>query len=145
MISALATRLCGSPDLYQVSQRSPCDSINFITSHDGFTLNDLVSYNAKHNEANGEANRDGNNQNLSWNCGEEGLSTSPRVIALRKRQVRNFATILLLSRGVPMFVAGDEEGARTVTITPTVRITRSRGSTGRVSAGITISSASSKS
>src|SRR5258708_39965494 len=84
------------------------NSINFITCHDGFTLNDLVSYNAKHNEANGENNRDGINDNLSWNCGAEGATTDPEIEALREQQIKNFVTILLLSRGVPMLLAGDE-------------------------------------
>jgi glycogen operon protein len=108
MLSALATRLAGSSDLYQQRGQLPVNSINFVTCHDGFTLNDLVSYNEKHNEANGEGNRDGINENLSWNCGIEGASNDPAVEALRNRQVRNFAAILLLSRGVPMFIAGDE-------------------------------------
>ena len=84
------------------------NSVNFVTCHDGFTLNDLVSFNQKHNEANGEYNRDGINDNLSWNCGAEGDSDDPNIDSLRNRQVRNFMAILLLSRGVPMFVAGDE-------------------------------------
>jgi glycogen operon protein len=108
MLGALASRLAGSSDLYQQRGQLPVNSINFVTCHDGFTLNDLVSYNEKHNEANGESNRDGINDNLSWNCGIEGKSNDPAVEALRNRQVRNFATILLLSRGVPMFVSGDE-------------------------------------
>ena len=108
LIGAVASRLAGSADIYQPSGRLPVSSINFVTCHDGFTLNDLVSYNAKHNEANGEGNRDGNDNNLSWNCGVEGESSDPAVEALRNRQIKNFATILLLSRGVPMFVAGDE-------------------------------------
>jgi len=108
MIGAVASRLAGSSDVYQWRGQSPVNSINFVTCHDGFTLNDLVSYNEKHNEANGEGNRDGINDNLSWNCGIEGDSSDPAVEALRNRQVRNFAAILLLSRGVPMFVAGDE-------------------------------------
>ena len=87
---------------------SPIDSINFITAHDGFTLNDLVSYNRKHNEANGEDNRDGTDDNLSWNCGVEGETDDPEIEALRSRQVRNFLTILMLSQGVPMMVMGDE-------------------------------------
>jgi glycogen operon protein len=94
--------------LFQQRGQLPINSINFITCHDGFTLNDLVSYNQKHNEANGEGNRDGIDGNLSWNCGAEGESGDAAVEALRNRQVRNFAAILLLSRGVPMFVAGDE-------------------------------------
>lgn len=108
MLGAVASRLAGSPDLYQQRGQLPVNSINFVTCHDGFTLNDLVSYNQKHNEANGEGNRDGINDNLSWNCGIEGKSNDPAVETVRNRQVRNFAAILLLSRGVPMFVAGDE-------------------------------------
>jgi glycogen operon protein len=84
------------------------NSVNFVTCHDGFTLNDLVSFNQKHNEANGESNYDGINDNLSWNCGAEGDSNDPNIDSLRNRQVRNFMAILLLSRGVPMFVGGDE-------------------------------------
>jgi isoamylase len=94
--------------MYQGRGGSPVNSINFVTCHDGFTLNDLVSYNEKHNEANGEHNRDGINENLSWNCGMEGDSDDPSIELLRSRQIRNFIAILLLSRGVPMFVAGDE-------------------------------------
>ncbi|MFN7995230.1 MAG: glycogen debranching protein GlgX [Bryobacteraceae bacterium] len=108
MVGAVAWRLGGSADLYQPQGRLPANSINFICCHDGFTLNDLVSYNGKHNESNGEGNRDGINDNLSWNCGVEGPSDDPAIEDLRDRQVRNFATILMLSRGVPMFVAGDE-------------------------------------
>jgi glycogen operon protein len=108
MVPILATRLTGSPDLYQGSGRAPYHSINFVTSHDGFTLHDLVSYDHKHNQANGEENRDGLNENLSWNCGEEGPSQSPEVLALRRRQMKNFAAILLLAQGVPMILAGDE-------------------------------------
>lgn len=108
MVGAAATRLAGSSDLYQSQGRLPTNSINFVCCHDGFTLNDLVSYNQKHNEANGENNNDGNNNNASWNCGVEGPSGDPAVKALREQQIRNFATILMLSRGVPMFVAGDE-------------------------------------
>jgi glycogen operon protein len=106
----LARRLAGSPDLYRGSGRAPYHSINFVTSHDGFTLADLVRYNDKHNEANGEKNADGHGDNLSWNCGAEGPSASPEVKALRRRQVRNHATLLLLSQGVPMILAGDEMG-----------------------------------
>jgi glycogen operon protein len=108
MVGAVAARLAGSSDLYQQRGQLPVNSINFVTCHDGFTLNDLVSYNEKHNEANGEGNRDGINDNLSWNCGVEGKSNDPAVEELRNRQVKNFAAILLLSRGVPMLVAGDE-------------------------------------
>jgi isoamylase len=107
-IGELAYRLTGSPDLYQTSGRRPYASINFVTSHDGFTLNDLVSYNEKHNEANGENNSDGDNNNLSWNCGEEGPSDDPEINQLRRRQRRNFLTTLFLSQGVPMLCGGDE-------------------------------------
>ena len=106
MISALATRLCGSDDLYH--GRGPLHSINFITCHDGFTLNDLVSYNHKHNEANGEANRDGNDANMSWNCGVEGPTDDPAVLAIRNRQARNLIATLMVSQGVPMLLGGDE-------------------------------------
>jgi isoamylase len=108
--SELATRLSGSNDLYASSGRRPYASINFVTAHDGFTLADLVSYNEKHNEANGEDNRDGENNNLSWNCGEEGPTESADVKALRSRQIRNFLATLLLSQGVPMISHGDEMG-----------------------------------
>ncbi|HKF98798.1 MAG TPA: alpha-amylase family glycosyl hydrolase, partial [Steroidobacteraceae bacterium] len=103
----LASRIAGSSDLYD-DDRLPCDSINFITCHDGFTLADLVSYNGKHNEANGEDNRDGSNDNLSWNCGVEGASGDAAVLSLRRRQAKNFLAVLMLSRGVPMLCAGDE-------------------------------------
>ena len=108
LIGAVAQRLTGSADLYQRTDRLPINSLNFVTCHDGFTLNDLVSYNQKHNEANGEDNRDGSNDNLSWNCGAEGETADPAVEALRERQIRNLAALLLLSRGVPMLLAGDE-------------------------------------
>jgi glycogen operon protein len=108
MVGAVAARLAGSADIYQASGHLPINSVNFITCHDGFNLNDLVSYNDKHNEANGEGNRDGVNDNLSWNCGREGPTDDPAIEALRERQIKNFATMLMLSRGVPMFVAGDE-------------------------------------
>jgi glycogen operon protein len=108
LVGAVATRIAGSSDLYQWARRPPQSSINFVTCHDGFTLNDLVSYNGKHNEANGEGNRDGVNDNLSWNCGVEGETGDPAVEALRERQIRNFAVILLVSQGVPMILAGDE-------------------------------------
>jgi glycogen operon protein len=107
-VGAVAARLAGSADIYQANGELPTSSINFVTCHDGFTLNDLVSYDQKHNAANGEGDRDGNNDNLSWNCGVEGDSDDPAVEALRSRQVRNFAAILMLSRGVPMLLAGDE-------------------------------------
>jgi glycogen operon protein len=106
MTSALATRICGSDDLYRT--RSPLQSINFICCHDGFTLNDLVSYNEKHNEANGEGNRDGNNANLSWNCGVEGPTDDANITAIRNRQARNLMATLLISQGVPMILGGDE-------------------------------------
>jgi isoamylase len=109
-IGELAYRLTGSSDLYERSGRRPYASINFVTAHDGFTLHDLVSYNDKHNEANGEGNRDGENRNLSWNCGVEGPTDDPQVLALRARQKRNFLATLLLSQGVPMLSAGDEIG-----------------------------------
>jgi glycogen operon protein len=110
MTSALATRLLGSPDLYETSAREPYHSINYITCHDGFTLDDLVSYNEKHNLANGDNNQDGTNANFSWNCGVEGPTTDPTVNALRARQRKNFAAILLFSHGVPMILGGDEMG-----------------------------------
>jgi isoamylase len=108
LVGRLAYRLTGSSDLYEPSGRRPYASINFLTAHDGFTLHDLVSYNEKHNEANGEENRDGHNENLSWNCGGEGPTNDPAVLALRARQQRNFLATLLLSQGVPMLLAGDE-------------------------------------
>ena len=107
-VSELATRLAGSSDLYGSTGRRPHASVNFVTAHDGFTLHDLVSYDAKHNEANGEDNRDGENHNLSWNCGVEGPSDDPGVLALRAHQMRNFLATLLLSQGVPMLSMGDE-------------------------------------
>src|SRR3989454_3810211 len=107
-VERFADRLIGSPSLYGHKQREPEQSVNFITCHDGFTLNDLVSYNGKHNEANGEGNRDGSDDNGSWNCGVEGPTDDPGVDDLRRRQVKNFAALLLLSRGVPMLLGGDE-------------------------------------
>ncbi len=109
-VAELATRLSGSSDLYEQGGRRPHASINFITAHDGFALNDLVSYNHKHNEANGEGNRDGTDDNISWNCGEEGPADKPEIRELRARQMRNFLTTLLLSQGVPMILGGDEFG-----------------------------------
>ncbi len=105
-----ASRLTGSSDLYKQDSRRPVASVNFVTAHDGFTLADLVSYDHKHNEANGEDNRDGSDDNRSWNCGHEGPTDDPAVLALRARQKRNFLTTLLLSQGVPMLLAGDEMG-----------------------------------
>ncbi len=110
LVGEIAYRLTASPDLYQHDGRGPYASVNFITSHDGFTLNDLVSYNDKHNEANGEENRDGDPNNRSWNCGAEGPTDDPNVQTLRRRQQRNFLTTLLLSQGVPMLLGGDEFG-----------------------------------
>jgi glycogen operon protein len=110
MLSEFAVRFTGSPDLYFDNYRRPIASINFITAHDGFTLHDLVSYNDKHNEANGEDNKDGEDRNRSWNCGAEGDTEDPEIIALRGKQKRNLLTTLFLSQGVPMLVAGDERG-----------------------------------
>jgi isoamylase len=110
MLPEFATRLSGSSDLYGSTGRQPHASINFVTSHDGFTLADLVSYQEKHNTANGEQNRDGDSNNLSWNCGVEGPSTDPAILALRGRQQRNFFVTLLVSVGVPMISGGDEMG-----------------------------------
>jgi glycogen operon protein len=110
VVSELATRLAGSSDLYEWNGRRPYASINFVTAHDGFTLHDLVSYEHKHNEANGEWNRDGSDHNLSWNCGFEGPTDDPAVNALREQQKRNFMATLLLSQGVPMICGGDEIG-----------------------------------
>jgi isoamylase len=109
-VGGLAFRLTGSSDLYARNGRLPYASINFTTAHDGFTLHDLVSYNDKHNDANSEQNRDGHNENLSWNCGTEGETDDPPILALRERQKRNFLATLLLSQGVPMLLAGDEFG-----------------------------------
>ncbi|MBB2911772.1 glycogen operon protein [Streptosporangium becharense] len=105
-----ASRLTGSADLYAVSGRRPVASINFVTCHDGFTLTDLVSYDRKHNEGNGENNRDGTDDNRSWNCGAEGPVEDPQITRLRRRQRRNFLTTLFISQGVPMLLAGDEFG-----------------------------------
>jgi isoamylase len=110
VIGQLAYRLTGSSDLYEGGGRKPYASINFVTAHDGFTLHDLVSYNEKHNEANQEGGRDGENHNLSWNCGVEGATDDPEIRALRARQKRNFLATLFLSQGVPMLLAGDETG-----------------------------------
>ena len=110
LIGEFAKRLTGSSDLYNRSSRRPYASINFVTAHDGFTLEDLVSYNDKHNEANGEGNRDGTGNNLSWNCGVEGPTDDAQILALRRRQKRNLLATLLLSQGVPMLLAGDEIG-----------------------------------
>ncbi|MBI2525001.1 MAG: glycogen debranching protein GlgX [Candidatus Rokubacteria bacterium] len=109
-VAELGYRLTGSSDLYERGGRRPSASVNFVTAHDGFTLADLVAYNGKHNEANGEGNRDGTDENWSWNCGVEGPTEDPDVLALRARQVRNFLATLLLSQGIPMLAAGDEIG-----------------------------------
>lgn len=108
LIGEVASRVSGSSDLYEWKERLPSNSINFVTCHDGFTLYDLVSYNGKHNEANGEDNRDGNNDNLSSNHGTEGETDDPKILSLRKQQAKNFMAVLLLSHGGPMILAGDE-------------------------------------
>jgi isoamylase len=110
VLAEFAERFTGSSDLYKNDNRNPTASINFITAHDGFTLQDLVSYNDRHNEANGEDNKDGTHDNRSWNCGVEGPTEDAAIIALRNRQKRNFLATLLLSQGVPMLLAGDEAG-----------------------------------
>jgi isoamylase len=109
-LGEFASRITGSSDLYQEDGRHPIASINFVTAHDGFTLRDLVSYNQKHNEANGEGNNDGESHNRSWNCGVEGDTDDPGTLALRRRQMRNFLTTVMLSQGVPMISHGDEFG-----------------------------------
>ncbi|WP_293936368.1 glycogen debranching protein GlgX [Sphingobacterium sp. UBA5996] len=110
MIAEFANRLTGSSDLYRGDNRTPSASVNFVTAHDGFTLHDLVSYNEKHNDANGEDNQDGESHNRSWNCGVEGPTDDPEINSLREKQKRNMLTTLFLSQGVPMLVAGDEFG-----------------------------------
>ena len=110
MVPKLATRLAGSSDLYQDDGREPYHSVNFITCHDGFTLSDLVSYHDKHNQQNGEDNRDGSDLNFSWNCGYEGETANSKILELRNKQIKNFAAILLFSQGVPMILGGDEFG-----------------------------------
>ena len=107
-VTRIADRLLGSPEIYGHEEREAEQSVNFVTCHDGFTLNDLVSYNQKHNEENGEDNRDGADDNRSWNCGVEGPSDDPAIEKLRNRQVKNFLTVTMLSLGVPMIVMGDE-------------------------------------
>jgi glycogen operon protein len=107
-MSEMASRILASPDIYGHEQREPEQSINFITCHDGFTLNDLVTYNQKHNLPNNENNRDGHDHNLSWNCGVEGPSDDPEIEALRKRQIKNFLAVTLLALGTPMLLMGDE-------------------------------------
>ena len=110
VLQEFASRFTGSSDLYENSSRLPFASINFVTAHDGFTLRDLVSYNQKHNQANGEDNKDGADNNRSWNCGVEGTTDDPAILQLRRRQMRNFLTTLMLSQGVPMLLGGDEIG-----------------------------------
>jgi isoamylase len=110
MKSSFATRVAGSADLYKVNQRKPYHGINFIIAHDGFTLYDLVSYNVKHNDANGEGGNDGSNDNFSWNCGHEGETSDANIIALRTRQIKNFHLALMASQGTPMMLMGDEYG-----------------------------------
>ena len=107
-VSQFANRLLASPDLYEQKEREPEQSVNFVTCHDGFTLNDLVTYEVKHNEANGEGNRDGTDHELAWNCGVEGPTDDPAVEQLRNRQVKNFLAVNLLAAGVPMILMGDE-------------------------------------
>ncbi len=107
-VGTLATRLCGSADLYEPAGRTPIHSVNFLSCHDGFTMWDLVSYNRKHNDANGESGRDGSDDNFTWNCGTEGPSLDPGIIRLRKRQAKNLLATLLLAQGMPMILAGDE-------------------------------------
>ncbi|MFF4158943.1 glycogen debranching protein GlgX [Streptomyces sp. NPDC001678] len=107
-LAEFGSRLTGSSDLYQGDSRRPLASVNFVTCHDGFTLHDLVSYDVKHNEANGEDNRDGESHNRSWNCGTEGPTDDPGILALRERQMRNFIATLMVSQGVPMLSHGDE-------------------------------------
>jgi isoamylase len=108
MVKNIASRIIGSHDIYLDPHREPNRSINFITCHDGFTLNDLVSYNHKHNESNGENNQDGTSENFSWNCGAEGPSDNADIEALRLRQIKNFLTLLFISQGTPMLLMGDE-------------------------------------
>src|SRR5204863_2997505 len=107
-LGEFANRITGSSDLYQADGRRPFASVNFVTAHDGFTLNDLVTYNDKHNEANGEGNNDGSSSNRSWNCGTEGPTDDPGINELRDRQMRNMLATLLLAQGTPMLLAGDE-------------------------------------
>ncbi|MGH7199958.1 MAG: glycogen debranching protein GlgX, partial [Planctomycetaceae bacterium] len=109
-LGEFASRITGSSDLYQEDGRHPIASINFVVAHDGFTLRDLVSYNDKHNQANGEGNRDGSDDNISWNCGAEGPTDDPDIVDLRERKKRCFLATLMFSQGVPMLLAGDEMG-----------------------------------
>jgi glycogen operon protein len=130
-LARFTDRLLGSPGIYGHEKREPAQRVNFVTCHDGFTLNDLVSYNQEHNEATGENNRDGADDNRSWNCGAEGPTDDPEVKKLRNRQVKNFLTVTMLSLGMPMILGGMKCGAPTgATTMPTARTTRSAGSTG---------------
>jgi isoamylase len=130
-LGEFANRFCGSSDLHASPGRRPTASVNLIKVHDGFTLRDLVSYDHKHNEANGESNRGGSDDNRSWNCGAEGPTNDAVVLELRARQSRAMLATLLLSFGVPMLFGGDEMGrTQGATTTPTARTTRSPGSTG---------------
>jgi isoamylase len=110
MKGVFATRVSGSADLYQVNERKPYHGVNFVIAHDGFTLCDLVSYNLKHNDANGEGGCDGCNDNFSWNCGVEGETNDLNVLSLRSRQMKNFHVALMISQGTPMMLMGDEYG-----------------------------------
>ena len=130
-IRDVATRLAGSSDLYADDGRSPYASVNFVTAHDGFTVRDLVSFDHKHNEANGEDNRDGTDNNRSWNHGVEGETDDEEILRLRRRSAANLMATLCLSNGVPMITAGDERGrTQGGNNNPTARTTRPRGSTG---------------
>ena len=141
-VRELASRLTGSGDLFATGLRRPYASINYVTSHDGFTLRDLVSYDRKHNEPNAEGGRDGVDDNRSWNCGVEGESGDAGVVLLRRRQMRNMLTTLLLSTGVPMLLAGDEFQQHLATTTPTARTTQRPGWTGAGTIGRASSSTS---
>jgi glycogen operon protein len=131
-IADMGYRLTGSSDIYENTGRGPVASVNFIAAHDGFTLNDVVSYNEKHNEANGEGGQDGHSHNLSFNHGVEGETDDRDILALRRRQRRNLLATLFLSQGVPMLLGGDEMGSHPSggTTTPIARTTRSVGSIG---------------
>src|SRR5690606_30620455 len=107
-VPAVAARIMGSPDIFVSEERDAEQSINFVTCHDGFTANDLVSYNVKHNEANLENSRDGTDENLSWNCGVEGETDDPEINQLRERQLKNLALLTMISSGIPMILMGDE-------------------------------------
>ena len=130
-VRRFADRLLGSHEIYRHEAREAEQSVNFVACHDGFTLNDLVSYNQKHNEANGEENRDGANDNRSWNCGVEGPTNDPDIEKIRNRQIKNFLTVTMLSLGVPMILMGDEvRRTQAATTMPIVTITKEIGLTG---------------